>query len=256
MAASLRVSNGLGVVIMGREQQVRKAANEGISALRRGRRDEAATHFDEALALCDDLEPALTRRGELSSLSLLFQQAGFGDLALAAAQDALDIVKAEGRTDLLGGDLLAVGNAHQTLGNTTAAIALFEEALALCIAQERWADAASASTNIAGLAFNEGNQDRAFALLKQSLDFLARNPFPHTEIQTRFLLMQGLEITKGDLDLALANAKQLVTLLGEMPHDQREMTLRFIDRMTDRYLAERPQPAGKLWKILQFPQLG
>lgn len=241
---------------MDQSKKIEEAANEGIAALRQGRRDQAAAHFDDALALCDDLQPPLARRRELATLSGLFQQTGFGDLALVAAQDALEIVRNEGRTDLLGGDLIAVGNAHITLGNIAAAIELFEEAKKLAVTHERWGDAASASTNIAGIVFNEGAQERAFTLLQQSLEFLAREPFEHTEIQTRFMLMQMLEITKGDLDLALANGKQLVTLLDKMPPDQQQMTLRFVDQMSDRYLADRPQPAGKMWKIMQFPQLG
>ena len=57
-----------------------------------------------------------------------------------------------------------------------------------------YADAASAATNLGSLFAREGDLVEAAALLEQSLAYLEREPFPDTELKTRFMLLQVLDV--------------------------------------------------------------
>ena len=64
--------------------------NNGIVALRKRLVARAGEHFNAALHFGDEIADERTRRDELGALSALFQQCGFPDLALLAAEEAVE----------------------------------------------------------------------------------------------------------------------------------------------------------------------
>ena len=232
-------------------------ANEGIARIIAGRADEASVHFTNALDRVGLIVNDRARRDELSLLAGMFDQVGFPDLALMAAQQAIDLDKTLGLDALLALDMLALGNAHASMENTTKAEAAFRQALAVFIDRNDLADAASATTNIAAIVANRGEMDDAIGLLNKSLGYLEQSPFDETEIQTRFALMQALEITKGDAKVALQNARELCSdrLMGKIPPPQVGPTKQFVADVITRYLKEHPVADRKKWKADNFPTL-
>ena len=67
----------------------REAANAGIEAVQRKRRDDAAVQFNTALEHFEAIEDDAERRKELGTFALLLYHMGFPDLALMAAQEKL-----------------------------------------------------------------------------------------------------------------------------------------------------------------------
>ena len=236
-------------------KELRAAANRGIEAVAQGQADQASVHFNNALNLAEDLQDGRARREELSVLSTLFFECSFPDLALMAAEESVELDRSLGLNESLVGDIIALGNAHQALENTTKAEACFQEALAICLKGGDWADAASATTNIAALVANRGEMAKAIELLEQSLGYLAKEPFEHTEIQTRFALLQLLELDNREVDRAVENARQLCgRFWDKMPVAQRKVTQAFVDRVVKRYLAAHPRTRPN-WRAKNFPLL-
>ena len=237
-------------------KQLRAEGNNGIAALKRRLTDRAGEHFNNALNLADEIEDERQRRDELATLSALFQQCGFPDLALMAAEEAVELDRALGLESFLGQDIISVGNAHMSMENTQKAQAYFEEALGMFVEQGEWANAASANTNLAAIVANAGEMPKAITMLETSLRYLAKEPFDNTETQTRFLLLQALEVTVSDVARAVENAQQLVSrFLHEMPPDQRQMTVHFVAKLAARYLEAHPQANADAWKAATFPLL-
>ena len=128
----------------------------------------AGQHFNKALNLTEDVKDDRTRRDELAVLSILFDQCGFPDLALTAAEESVDLDRRLGLDELIHGDLLNVGTAHLNLDNDAKADACFREALALALARGDWANAASASTNLGNVLAKRGEMTKAIMLLQVS----------------------------------------------------------------------------------------
>lgn len=237
-------------------EKLRSKANAGIDAIRTRHPDQASVHFNSALELADDLEDARTRRDEVSVLSTLFDHCGFPDLALLAAEEAVELDRSLELDDLLGQDIIAVGNAHLQLENVGKAEASFKEALEMFVKRGDWANAASANTNMAAIVANRGEMGKAITLLDTSLAYLAKTPFPDTEMQTRFALMQAMELEGCDVDRALANAADLCGRFWEdMREEQRVVARDFVDRAVQRYLHLHPTTKASAWKRKRFPML-
>jgi tetratricopeptide (TPR) repeat protein len=238
-------------------EQSRAEANKGIDKLRMRRPDEASVHFTNALDRADDIGDDRARRDELAGLAGLFAMAGFADLALLAAQEAVDLDEALGLPLEAGLDTLTLGNAHSAMENVAKAEACFRSALAAFVSLKSFANAASATTNIAAIVANRGQMDEAIELLETSLEYVKQEPFDETEIQTRFALMQALEIRKRDAKVALDNARELCSarLFGSIPRAQRQIALDFVNGVIDRYLAAHPVGDMKTWKKRNFPTL-
>jgi tetratricopeptide (TPR) repeat protein len=237
-------------------KELRVEANQGIEAARRGQADQASLHFNNALNLAEDLEDERTRRDEISTLSALFEHCGFPDLALMAAEEAVDLDRSLGLDSLLGQDIIAVGNAHLKLQNAAQAEASFQEALEMFLKRSDWANAASANTNLAGMVADRGEMAKAIELLETSLGYLAKEPFDDTELNTRFALLQALEFEGRDVDRAIENARQLCARFwNKMPDLQRKLTGDFVARAIERHLQARPQANAAAWKARTFPML-
>ncbi len=236
--------------------ELRQAANHGIAALKRRQTAEASQHFTKALDRAEDLQDPRTRRDELSALATLFEQYSFPDLSLTAAEETVDLDRTLGLDDLMAQDLLTVGNAHLNMENTAKAEAAYREAMAIFVAQNDFANAASATTNVAGIVANRGEMAPAIDLLEKSLGYLAKEPFDATEIQTRFALLQTMEIEQRDIDRAIDNARQLCARFWDaMPEVRRDAARDFIGKAVDRYLRAHPDVDAAAWKAANFPAL-
>src|SRR6266705_841812 len=99
-------------------KEFRAAADKGIAALERKQADQASVHFNNALTRAEDLSDNRTRRDEIATLAALFDRCGFPDLGLMAAEEALGLDRSLGLENLMGQDLIEVGNAHLNLDNT------------------------------------------------------------------------------------------------------------------------------------------
>ncbi|HZO09377.1 MAG TPA: hypothetical protein VFC77_08365 [Myxococcota bacterium] len=237
-------------------EAVRTEANQGIAAGNARRTDVAAQRFHKALELTAKIEDAHARRDEVAALAGLFENYRVFDLALQAAEDAVELDRELGLKNLMAQDLLSVGNAHLGMDNVAKAEQLYQQALDVFTAEKDFANAASATTNLAAIIANRGDMKRGIVLLKQSLGYLAKEPFEHTEIQTRFALLQGYEITKSDLEDSVENARQICRLLDRMPPDQRAMTKDFVRRTAARYVAAHRELDAAAWKRKNFPAVG
>jgi len=237
-------------------EQLRSKANAGIEALKKRHPDQASVHFNSALELAEDVADARTRRDEVAVLSTLFERCGFPDLALMAAEEAVELDRSLKLDGLLGQDIIAVGNAHLKLENVAKAEGCFKEALETFVKRGDWANAASANTNMAAIVANQGKMGKAITLLEASLAYLAEAPFPDTEMQTRFALMQAMEFEGYDVDRAIANAAELCARFWtDMREEQRAIARDFVDRAVKRYVQMHPQPKSSAWKAKRFPML-
>lgn len=234
--------------------EIQEEVNRGFEALQRHKADQAAVFFIRALIRAEDLEDNCTRRDEFSGLSSAFEKCGFPDLALMAAEDAVDIDIELGMTDLMVSDIIAVGNAHLKMDNTAQSEKCYREALQISLEQGNFANAASANTNLASIIANRGDIPGAIALLENSLEYLAKQPFDPTEIQTRFALLQALEFEEHDVDEAIKNARQLCSRFFEkIPDIQLDVMKDFVGRAANRYLKAHPEVDASTWKAENFP---
>jgi hypothetical protein len=104
---------------------------------------------------------------------------------------------------------------------------------------------------------NSGQLDQAATLLQTSLDYLKREPFEETEINTRLTLLQVLELGGGDLELALNNAEILCnTYWQRVSPDARPMVTDFVGRLLQRYAEAHAEARDPAWVQRRFPTLG
>jgi len=237
-------------------EQSRAAANQGISAIKDGRNDEASQLFNSALGYADDIVNDRARRDELSALAALFDMCGFPDLGVMAAQEAVDLDRTLALDSLTAQDLLEVGNAQMALGNKIEAGKCFREALDTFLRREEYANAASANTNLSGIFADDGDMLKARAMLKTSLEYLKKAPFDNTEMQTRLGLLQIMEFTNDDLEESMANARELCSrFFRSMDPQRKDATRQFVARLGKRYKAAHPKTSTTTWMAKNFPAL-
>jgi tetratricopeptide (TPR) repeat protein len=239
--------------------RIKAEADMGLKAVQAGRPDLAGQHFNNALNHAEDLEDDRTRRDEISVLSMLFDECGFPDLALMAAEESVEIDRRLGLNALLHEDLLNVGTAHLNLDNDAKAEACFREALDLAIKQGDWANAASANTNLGNVATKHGEMKRAIAIYEKSLEYLAKETSDNTdntEINTRVMLLQASEIDNYDVDRSIDNARKLCgRFWKDMQDMHRQAAKELINQAVERYLESHPQKNAGAWKAETFPMI-
>lgn len=234
--------------------KIRGEVNQGISAAQNQQMEQAGILFTKAFNRTEELEDDRTRRDEVSVLSSVFENCGFFDLALQAAEEAVDLDYDLGLTNLMAQDIIAVGNAHLNLENTAQAEEHYNKALKIFLDEDDLGNAASANTNLAGIIANRGDIPQAIELLKKSLEYLAKQPFPETETSTRFALLQTMEIEKYDVDQAVENARQLCSrFFNSMPDMHRNVAAEIINQTVQRYLEAHPELDAAAWKAENFP---
>lgn len=237
-------------------ERIRDTTRAGIDALEHNDVDQASVRFAAVLDLCDEIDDDRARRDEYALLAGI-TEARFPDLALSAAEEAVDLDRTLELENKLPQDLIAVGNAHLNMQNTPRAEELYRQALDILLEQEDWANAASANTNLGAIAADRGDLAGALQIFETSLGYLARSPFEHTEVQTRFALLQVYEFEDIDVERALANATELWDRLFDELHPvQREAGAGFLEQLCERYLQAHPEiDDGEAWRAAAFPRV-
>ena len=174
------------------EAQFERATDEAFAALQQGRREAAGLILWNALQALDAVGDDDERRSLAGRLGAVCLHAGFDDLALLALDVGIELHEAAGDIRALENDRMTVGTVHFRLGNLAAAESAWRRVHEDAVRNGDDANAASASTNLASLYAQEDRFADAADLLEQSLACLAREPFPETELNTRFLLFQVL----------------------------------------------------------------
>ena len=238
------------------EREQRGQIEAALEAAREGRRDDARVHFINALSRCHQLRDGKRKRRLLGVLTTLLERSGFPSLALVTAGDAIELDQMLGDQRHLAEDMIALGNAYVRLGESDAAERAFVSSLKISTSNGHFANAASASTNLAGLLGNRGKMREALALLKMSMAYLDREPFPETELNTRITLLQVLDIERAEPELAIKTARVLFDRFGSQMHAaQREVAIASLERVVDRFLESRPELDAVRWKSEQFPEI-
>jgi len=217
------------------------AANAGIEALKQNRRDEAGMHFNRALDHYEEIEDMAERRSELGTFALLLDRVGFPDLALMTAQEAVELDKQLGDQRHLAEDIVTCGNAELHMGNTDDALSHYSRALDVCVANGDLDNAASTSTNIALIIGNRGEMNKAIRMMYESLDYLAQQPNPATEIITRIALSQALEAEGRPPEDIFAVARPIVRFADKLRPDQWDGLRGPLEDTVQRYVQLHPE---------------
>ena len=212
-------------------------------------------YLQQAFDRLEDVADLKARRAQYARLATLFVRLEAADRGLLAAREAVALDEEVGDRNLLGQDILLCGTAMGTLGNLQAAEEAYRDARRIFIEDKNWANAASATTNIAVLV---GQEDIAqgIELLEESLVFLKRKGFPDTEITTRIALIQALVVANGPPKRVFEVAKELYRKFkDELRPDQRENSVGPLEDAIERYLAKYPVPDAAAWKTKKFPMI-
>lgn len=232
----------------------RQEVNNGIGKLKMGQKDKASTHFMKAMDYFDSIDDKMKRRDELGVFASLLVRMGFGDLAVMSGGDAIELDRALGEKKKLVEDLLTLGNAHDTLGNPDKAIENNQEALRICLDNGYFADAASANTNLAGIIANKGRMDEAISMLRKSLEYLKKEPFPESEKNTRLMLIQALGIQKQGPEEIIENVKIVFrNHFNELRRDQLGAIMPHLTNAVQQYLEKHPEIDPDSWKTDNLP---
>jgi tetratricopeptide (TPR) repeat protein len=218
----------------------RKATNKGIEVLEMKQRDLAASYFDTALERFEAIEDDAERCRELGVFALVLDNVGFPDLALMAGNIAVDLNEKLGDKTQMAEDLNTCGMAQMHLGNAEEALVLYRQAFEIFESKHRWANAASAFTNMALIIGNGGKMDEAIKMLYKSLDYLSEEVFPSTEITTRIALIQAMEAEKRSPEDIFAVARPLSKFASELRHDQWEGLRGPLKIALERYMKDHP----------------
>jgi tetratricopeptide (TPR) repeat protein len=226
-----------------------------IAALECGHRDDAGVHAWRALQVLDHLQDVQERRNHLSEIAEQLLGAGFEDLALMALTDALAADRQLDDERSLTKDMMTYGNVQVRLGNLGEAEATYRSLIDDTLKKADYANAASASTNLAGLLADGGYLAEARQLLESSLHYLKEEAFPDTERNTLLTLIQVLDLAGAEPDAILSTARSLETHAGGLRPEVREVIARIVDGASDRRFAAHSQPEPQCWKQQQFPWL-
>jgi tetratricopeptide (TPR) repeat protein len=192
-------SNLLGIIIFhsfeqksNQMEQTKSAAqltddliNKALHFFRIHNRGEAQKCLRSAIDSALKIDTAKEKRERLMYCVHFCKQAGFLDFALEASQAAvkIDYANKDGSKDLQN-DLIDYGNIHLDLGNYQKAIEAFNKSLEICLGQNDYANAASTSTNIGIVFETAGDHAKAFDCFEKSLEYLKKEPFEETELNT------------------------------------------------------------------------
>jgi hypothetical protein len=223
---------------------------------------EAGQRFLEALERMEAWPDGPQRTEQLGVAADLCFRAGHPDLALMALQDMLESRQHLGNPGRHCADLLTLANSWNGLGRPDSSAAVNEAALAYALDQERYADAASASTNLAILDANAGRLPAALGRLQESLGFLAKESNPDTDAITRLVLLQVVDgilgdpaiESKPDPEVALdASADLFTRLVRYVGPDRWNTAAPAFHRLVDQYVAAHPDLDAEAWKRSTFP---
>jgi tetratricopeptide (TPR) repeat protein len=228
----------------------------GVTAQNQLLFDDAALLFWQALTCLDKMPTTGPRRDQTRGLSELFLRAGHEDLALLASSEAARVDRSLNDQIGLIADLIFSGNVHTTLRNTAEARHTFRAVIDLCLQIGNYADAASASTNLAQLFAQAGDGEQAIALLTNSLSYLRKAPFPETEFNTHATLIQVIGLYGGDPALAVTSGTEISKhFLDRLTAQDREALAPHMLKAVEAFLQRELQPDAERWKKEMLPWL-
>jgi len=136
------------------------------------------------------------------------------------------------------------------------AVRNYREALQLCLENGDFDNAASASTNLAGIIANQDKMPEAITLLRNSLGYLQKKAHPDTEKITRLTLVQALGLQKESPEELIDVAEKLLNRFGhELAPDHIKVIAPYIDKAVNQYLQANSQIDPQAWKAAHFPRL-
>jgi hypothetical protein len=213
--------------------------------------------------LLDAIELALTFEGEklrgreLAKLGRLCLQARLEDLALFALVEACAAFEAAAEYPVAETLMIEVAATFAQLGNLDAAAHWNQRALELSLAHEDFANAASASTNLAAFHGQLHESRRAYELATLSLAYLEREAHPRTETMTRALLTMLADRLELPAEGAFALARPLFGALdvAKVNPGLREIAVTALERIAGRHLAAHGDLDPETWKRQHLPEL-
>lgn len=230
--------------------------NAGLVAIKQGMKDEAGNHFWYALQQLDKVNNSTERRNLYSEISELLYNVGFEDLALMAVLEALDADAKMGLQRSFIKDSMTYANIHTRLGNLEESEAKYRAIMQSCLKNGDYGNAASASTNLAGILADENYLEEATQLLQNSLDYLKLEDFPDTEINTYLMLIQILELQKREPERIFEVARMLLNrLYHKLQPRHCEILTQVIESVLTRYFQSDAEIDVAQWRKQNFPEL-
>lgn len=239
-----------------------RAGDEAIArffaAHKAKRRDLASVEMMAALESFFSIEDRAQQREALRPLVTLLERGGLEDLKLVVLVRLVAIEQALGNGSSLGGALIEIGNVYTNLENYAEARRYTERALADAIERRAFADAASASTNIASLHARENDFAAALPPLRRSMELIAKDEpgaNDHTHFVTRMMLIQVLDQLGSDTDEAITAARPIFGRLAEFLPQVRGPLVEILDRIAGRYREAHGDVDHAAWKAAILPEL-
>lgn len=228
--------------------------DKGIESTKVRQFGEAGQYFLQALELIESRPEGDDKSKELGVTADLLFSAGHPDLALMALQGVLESKDRKSDPARHCSDLLTLANSWNHLGRPGASSIVNEKALDLALKHGRFADAASASTNLAGNDANSGRLPEARKRLLQSLEYLKKDSNPDTDAITRITLIQVVDVMGADPKIALdASADLFTRLIQNVGPERWEFCQAAFHRLVNRYLQAHPEIDADTWKKKTFP---
>jgi hypothetical protein len=236
-------------------ERARDLTSEAMDALAAGDERRASVSLARAVSRLEGVERPEVRWAELGPLGALLVWTGFSDLGLNVVWTVIQLDYELHRLERLVDDLVMYGLALYSVGDAKAKDA-FTEAHDLAVGNERYADAASASTNLAVVFLNDGDPQSAEALLHRSLRHLAHEPFPETEIYTRLNMLEVWEALGEPAERRLQLARETVEHLGpDLDPERRTAIAEVLQRIVEQARVERLELAELTWANAYLSEL-
>lgn len=231
--------------------------NSAIELTRAQRYGEAGALLLNALEDLEATQPRIAASEQLRALSDICLRAGHPDLALMTLRQLLDISDGVLTPSQRTADLLTLSSCWASLARPVTSTTVNESALAFAVEHALWADAASASTNLAALAASSGHLTMALERLQTSLGYLEKdNGNPSTDAITRLLLLRVTDALGSDPEPALLASTELFDRLEpEVGRDRWEDAAPAFHRLVERHLAAHPEINADAWKRETFPRV-
>jgi len=226
----------------------------GIAAQNKHRFDDAGLFFWHALTCLGGSPDLKERRDQSFQLASLFLRATHEDLALLAISETIRLDEELKDPASLVSDQIFYGNVHVRLGNTDEAKATFADIIERCLEVEDYGDAASASTNLAMITANSGDGAGAINLLRKSLQYLTKKPFPDTEFITHITMIQAVHLHSGDPALAIDSGIAIGKKFNDrLTAELRQLLDQPLQTAVEEYLKKKPHANPEAWKKENLP---
>ena len=232
-------------ILMNKQSQGKIEADLAIELVKQNNRAEAGTHLNNALELYESIEDKHERATELEIFALLADHLQFPDIGLMAINDAIELWAELGDKRKTVEGHIEKANLEVQLGSEDQALSSYRDSLQLCIKEGFFSNAASVSTNIAGIIGNRGKIDEALEMLFQSIEYLKKAPFPDTEITTRMALIQLLEHKKESPEKIFSIANPLNRFSGKIHPQYMDMLNVILGQVINRYLQSNPDSSAE-----------